>query len=538
MNISIPANFLGRLFNKVFTTSLGLFFVFIGVEAVSSSWEGVQKAREMQAWKQTSCTIISSEMKEKGENFRLTILYRYDVNEKVYTSNRYGKKPYYSAETIKEIDAVQKKLSKGKTVPCFYNPTHPSKAILKQPSVKKAVGFLFFSLIFPLVGIFLVILPWISAFKKRKQKERPIEKQKEKKPSNSKYIIIVVGFIFVGVGSLIFVSNSLPAFQKKFASKSWVQVQATVILSKVKSHTDDDGTTYRPYIAYTYRFNGKKYRGDQYSFFSVSSSGREKKAQIVKQYPKGRTFTLYIDPKNPSESVINRTASTGEELLVGIFPLIFVFVGLFVVFAGFRQKKQQLNPEQSRHQTVVLKGSSPFVKAIAFLSFTLIWCSIVYFIIQSGEILFAFIFGFVALILIAISIYMILALFNPRPVVEISPGDIHQGTSVNLHWRIYGRVDRIEKLTISLKCLQISTETSGSGKNKSTRIVKTPLFDEELFVTDQQNEIVKDQLSFKIPEDQPSSVPGNNEGIQWQLLFHGDISRWPDLKQEFPFIVY
>jgi len=163
---------------------------------------------------------------------------------------------------------------------------------------------------------------------------------------------------------------------------------------------------------------------------------------------------------------------------------------------------------------------------------------VTFFLLSNDASILAIIFGIFDLIIIGAAIHSILAIFNPRPTVEISPGAIRPGTSVALRWRINGRTDRIGKLTLSLQCLRITTETSGSGKNRSTRIVKTPLFEDELLSTDKQNEIVQGTLKFRIPEEKPFSLPGNDSGIQWQLLFHGDIPRWPDLKQELPFIVY
>jgi len=50
--------------------------------------------------------------------------------------------------------------------------------------------------------------------------------------------------------------------------------------------------------------------------------------------------------------------------------------------------------------------------------------------------------------------------------------------------------------------------------------------------------IAQGALQFAIPEDQPPSEPGNDGGIRWQILFHGDIFHWPDLKKELPFTVY
>ena len=68
--------------------------------------------------------------------------------------------------------------------------------------------------------------------------------------------------------------------------------------------------------------------------------------------------------------------------------------------------------------------------------------------------------------------------------------------------------------------------------------IKTPLFTEELLQAENPHEIIQGTLQFQIPEKQPASIPGQENGIQWQLVFHGTIDGWPDLKQELPFTVY
>jgi hypothetical protein len=320
-------------------------------------------------------------------------------------------------------------------------------------------------------------------------------------------------------------------------AKSWVTVPATVVSSKVKSHTRDDSTTYRPDIPYRYEVGGEEYLGDQYSFMGGSSSGFERKAAIVRQYPKGGSFTLFVNPANPAESVIQRESS--PELLVGLVPLLFICVGAGIMIAGFRAKKAKLDSAQAQEHVVELKGPSPFRGVLVSLFFVAVWSGFTFMIFKfEVSVFLRIVFGGVELAILGGVVYSCLALFNPRPKVEITPGNIHPGTSIALRWRLSGRVDRIGKLSISLQCLRITTESSGHGKNRTTRIVKTPIFENELLTTDRQNEIAQGTLQFCIPEEKSSSIPGNNGGIRWQLVFRGDIARWPDLKQELPFIVY
>ena len=140
--------------------------------------------------------------------------------------------------------------------------------------------------------------------------------------------------------------------------------------------------------------------------------------------------------------------------------------------------------------------------------------------------------------LVISAIHSILAIFNPRPSVEITPGSIQPGTSVAMRWHINDRADRISQLNIVLKCLKVTSETQRSGGETKTRTVKTPLYEQELLQTESQLEIAQGTLQFTIPEDRPASRRGNTNGIQWKVAFNGDIGRWPDMKQEMGFTVY
>jgi hypothetical protein len=107
-----------------------------------------------------------------------------------------------------------------------------------------------------------------------------------------------------------------------------------------------------------------------------------------------------------------------------------------------------------------------------------------------------------------------------------------------MRWRTAGRTDRIRALSISLSCIQVTTETRRSGGRSETSTVRTPLHEEQILSTENQAEIAQGTLQFTIPAELPSSRPGDYNGIQWKLTFRGDIPHWPDMESELFFIVY
>lgn len=534
MGVTISSGKGNGIIGKLIFTGFGLFFAFIGSLFAKQAWQSLQETKAMQQWAQTSCTIISSEVEDDGEDFKLAVSYSYSVEGKTYTAERYGHRTCYTAETLGEIDRVRKRLAPGKTVGGHYNPAHPAEAVLDLSTVKNARRALGFTLLFPAFGLFFASIPWLRS---RKNKSAQPGMEPKSTECAGKLFMVAFGLVFALVGLLAFKAMFLTPLQQTREAKAWTEAAATVVSSKVKSHTGDDSTTYSPYIAYRYEINGEDYLGDRYSFIGGSSSGYDSKAAIVGQYPQGRAITIYYDPANPAESVINRDASKNNP--IGLIPLVFTLVGVVVMASAFRMKKAALDPRQAQERIVTLKAASPAGKALGLMAFTLVWNGVVYFLIKSdAPRLFPILFGFFGMLMIGASIHAILALFNPRPTVEITPGDIRPGTSVALRWRLSGRADRIGTLSIKLQCLKITTQTSGSGEDRSTHVAKTSLHESQLLQTQSQPEITQGTLQFTIPQDLPTSRPGNTDGIRWQVLFHGDIARWPDMKEELPFTVY
>lgn len=529
----VSASFGGGIVGKIVFSAFGLLFAFMGSMFVNQEWNSLQETKAMQEWVQTPCTITGSKTEDAGEDFRLKLTYRYTVGGISHKGSRYGKQKHYTAESIGDIKAAQKKFPRGKTVDGYYNPANPAEAVLEPPTVKGARSGLLFTLVFPAVGLLFATLPWIAGRKPN------TATPKELSPKSGKLFLILFGAIFAAVGLLMVKPFLIEPLHKTQDAKTWNEVQATVVSSKVKSHDSDDGTTYSPYIAYRYEIDGSEYFGDQYTFMGGSSSGRAGKAAIVRQYPKKHKFTIYVNPANPTESVINREPS--PSLLFGLIPLVFAAVGIATIIFGFRTKGStaKLDPKQANEHVVTLKGKSPAAKAIGLTLFACIWDGIVFLIIKSdAPMLFPIVFGLFGIGITLGALHAILAMFNPRPTAEITPGRIHPGTNVALRWRIGGSTERIGELKVTLKCLKVTTETRRSGGETKSGTVKTPLHEEELLLCTKQRDIAQNAIQFTIPADQPASRPGNYDGIQWQLLFHGDIPRWPDMKVELPFLVY
>ena len=122
-------------------------------------------------------------------------------------------------------------------------------------------------------------------------------------------------------------------------ARSWHETQCAIVSSRVATHSGDDGNTYSVEITYDYEYDWQEYRGDRYDFSLGSSSGYERKARIVDAHPPGGEVTCYVDPDDPTRSVIDR--SPGGYLLWG--PAVVALSGgrpgrLDLLLRGCRQR--------------------------------------------------------------------------------------------------------------------------------------------------------------------------------------------------------
>jgi hypothetical protein len=140
-------------------------------------------------------------------------------------------------------------------------------------------------------------------------------------------------FLLVGIGlSFIFVTPAL----KVLKARSWPAVPCTILSSEVGVHQGDDSDTYSVDVSYSYTFQGQDHKSDRYQFLRGSTGGRQAKERIVRRLPPLTRTVCYVNPDDPSESVLNR--DLGSEYIFGLFPLAFVAAALVAIVLTLRSK--------------------------------------------------------------------------------------------------------------------------------------------------------------------------------------------------------
>lgn len=423
--------------------------------------------------------------------------------------------------------------------------------------------FLMIPLVFMLIGFGGLYGTWLG---KQKDKSK-IPKAKHPGKQLSKRGAFFAGVLFVIVGSAISYWLLIRPLMKIYQAQSWIETPCTIISAEVKSHDSDDGTTYSIDITYEYEFNTTVRRCNRYDFMGGSSSGYAGKREIINRYQTMTAPVCYVNPENPSEAVLLRTLTLKNA--IGLFPLIFVAAGLAVMIGAVKHRgrkglswlpqmqsadhepaenkyafaRQTLNPEQD---SVTLKpDASQFGKLIFVLIFCLFWNGVVSIFVheaiqsfrsgrpQWGLTLFLIPFVLIGLGFVGAVFYQILALFNPRYTLTLKPGQLYPGTTGLIDWNVRGRAHRIGTLSVKL----LGKEEAQYQVGTNTCTASDTFFEMELFKTQDYPDIAAGQIGFVIPQETMHSFEADNNKIIWSIHVHGDIARWPDVKQDYKIII-
>ena len=157
--------------------------------------------------------------------------------------------------------------------------------------------------------------------------------------------------IFIGCVGLILLWYSIPQIYKCFQARNWPSVPGRVSGKGTESHADSllspsrythlFSTSDNVDVAYDYMVNGV-----QYSSSTVScDDGRQVEVALLQ--PIGSDVTVYYEPSDPSNAVINRTVgpSTLSVTLVGVVLVCFSSFSFF--FARNKNGKNSMNVVES-----------------------------------------------------------------------------------------------------------------------------------------------------------------------------------------------
>jgi hypothetical protein len=416
---------------------------------------------------------------------------------------------------------------------------------------------LIFFLLLPLVFIVVGAVGLYSAIRGPKPKPAPgsglTEALSEKAvdPRKGAWIMVLFFALFLVIGLAVSYALLFRPAVKLVQARSWPSTDCTILSSDVGRHSGSKGgSTYSIDITYEYEAAGQTHRSDRYDFMGGSSSGYDGKADVVKRYPPGIRAKCFVNPKDPGDAVLNRDFQAAY--LVGLFPLLFVFVGAFGMRWALSKARMATTPAQARQAAFLAQGPSelkapvsPLMKLFGAILIAAFWNGIVsVFLWQAAEgwrhghpdpclSLFLLPFVVVGVGLMGLIGYQFLALFNPRLHVTLSQQAVPLGSYADLEWRFSGSVSRIERLTITLEGREEATYRRGT----STSTDKQVFYRAELEAIPAGPPVAAGRTRIEVPGDSAPTFEASNNKILWSVKVHAEIPHWPDVIEEFPLTV-
>ncbi len=551
--------------------------------------KSVLRSSSAHRWTASRCTIESSEAQVSSSEsdsspYSFVVAYSYEVNGQRFTSGQLST----TGGGYSDFTKVQRRLDRyaaGATVGCWVNPQNHADAVLEQTSHAFAL-ILLFPLVFVVVGGGGILFLWLA---KPAGSARGTERIRDNVGETSAAATWVPAIFFaiflaagIGVGAF-FVGDARHALE----ARRWPGVPCTVEASHVREHeSDSDGHTSYTYsvdILYRYEMGGRSYRSNRWQFVSGSSSGRAAKEAIVEQYPVGREFTCYVNPRDPALAVIER--SIGARMFLLLIPAVFTLVGAGGLIGLARARGRErakaralardefvapgrgidaegsprpgrlpagvaaarfLPPIPGDGGAITLKPeSSPLGRLFGMIFVALFWNGIVSVFLwqvvagyRSGSMEWGLALFLVPFVLIGLALiwgvfWTFLSLANPRATVKLRSACVPLGGELELAWEMSGRTHVIERLTIHLEGVEHVTYRRGTNTCTETNTFRKI----EIVNTDDRREFDQGREKVRIPANAMHSFVAPNNKVTWTLVLNGSIARWPDVDEKFAVVV-
>jgi len=132
--------------------------------------------------------------------------------------------------------------------------------------------------------------------------------------------------VCVGIGGAL-LARGIFLRRRLLASQDWPHVDGIIAQSSIVERLDPEGDDYSVALLYHYAVGGQGYSGKRIGFSGRAHPRRSQAEQELAQYPVNGRVTVYYDPSNPSDCVLQRE-SPGTMLYLILGAAMFSFGGV------------------------------------------------------------------------------------------------------------------------------------------------------------------------------------------------------------------
>jgi hypothetical protein len=369
-----------------------------------------------------------------------------------------------------------------------------------------------------------------------------------------------------------------------YSAQHWQPGQCEIVFSQVTT----SGKTSRVDIRYRYSWNDRTYTGTHYDFTTGSDNINDAaKAEVVNSHKPGQVVACFVNPDDPTQSVINREFKWGY--LIGLafgapfalVPVLFISLFLFarrkmkqaaeativpggtmtvtdgsMAFSGVTIQSSGAasafgsGAPVSTSSAVMTSGplvlkpeSSRFGRLFGMMVLCLFWNGIVgiftFLEITGGTnagwflTLFLIPFQLIGLALLWAVIRAALTLLNPKPTLTLSAGSVPVGGSLTLQWQMSGMTGRLRNLKIVL----MGREEAHYRRGTTSYTDKNTFYEVQILDTSETSRIERGMTTVTIPRNTMHSFRASDNRIIWSLKLTGEIGFFPDVDETFDILV-
>lgn len=155
---------------------------------------------------------------------------------------------------------------------------------------------------------------------------------------------VIFGLFFAGMGGYIAFQTSVPTYLNWIEAQQWQATDGRIL----QAGGEVNGVT----ASYSYRVGQREYRGNRVYLAefkdNIGAYHREMRSYLREMARSAQPVTVWFNPENPAESIIDRDMRWGLFALTAAFCSVFIIVGLTVAVAAIKSSsKPRLNRRPS-----------------------------------------------------------------------------------------------------------------------------------------------------------------------------------------------
>ena len=160
-----------------------------------------------------------------------------------------------------------------------------------------------------------------------------------------------ISLLLLGFGVLLTYWGSTQ-LRLAYQTHAWPATPGTIlkanVIEQIQTNNDQPFTEYYPDITYQYTVGDKTYEASRVQAGPQRTIGSDGADKLRYRYPKGTDVTVYYNPQNPQQAVLERTSYTegALSLAAGVFLGIGGLIGAVRAIRARLQRQVRTNMDQ------------------------------------------------------------------------------------------------------------------------------------------------------------------------------------------------